>query len=395
MNSVKFSQANGGAAQLPNERVMLVGVRQDQDLKGSAQQRARLFDSAMAEAEELVRASGGELFEVVQCKRQQIHSALFVGSGKADELAQQVAQLGIDLVVFNHALTPTQERNLEKVLQCRVLDRVGLILAIFARRAQSQEGRLQVELAQLVHLSSRLVRGYGHLQSQKGGIGLKGPGETQLETDRRLIKAKITRLRQQLQQVHKQRAAQRKSRQLGALKTFALVGYTNVGKSSLFNRLTKAQVLAKDQLFATLDNTVRRLYLNDQCSILLSDTVGFIGDLPHSLVAAFAATLEETAQADVLLHVVDITHPEYEQQMDDVNKVLQEIHADNIPQLIIYNKVDKLPASLRPQGVVRAADGRAQAVYISVQDGRGLDELRALLVELAQESARGNLLNEQ
>lgn len=395
MNSVKFSQANGGAAQLPNERVMLVGVRLDQDLKGGAERRARLFDSAMAEAEELVRASGGELVEVVQCKRQQIHSALFVGSGKADELAQQVAQLGIDLVVFNHALTPTQERNLEKVLQCRVLDRVGLILAIFARRAQSQEGRLQVELAQLVHLSSRLVRGYGHLQSQKGGIGLKGPGETQLETDRRLIKAKITRLRQQLQQVHKQRATQRKSRQQGALKTFALVGYTNVGKSSLFNRLTKAQVLAKDQLFATLDNTVRRLYLNDQCSILLSDTVGFIGDLPHSLVAAFAATLEETALADVLLHVVDITHPEYEQQMDDVNKVLQEIHADNIPQLIIYNKVDKLPASLRPQGVVRAADGRAQAVYISVQDGRGLDELRAVLVELAQESARGNLLIEQ
>lgn len=395
MNSVKFSQANGEAAQLPNERVMLVGVRLDQDLKGGAERRARLFDSAMAEAEELVRASGGELVEVVQCKRQQIHSALFVGSGKADELAQQVAQLGVDLVVFNHALTPTQERNLEKVLQCRVLDRVGLILAIFARRAQSQEGRLQVELAQLVHLSSRLVRGYGHLQSQKGGIGLKGPGETQLETDRRLIKAKITRLRHQLQQVHKQRATQRKSRQQGALKTFALVGYTNVGKSSLFNRLTKAQVLAKDQLFATLDNTVRRLYLNDQCSILLSDTVGFIGDLPHSLVAAFAATLEETALADVLLHVVDITHPEYEQQMDDVNKVLQEIHADNIPQLIIYNKVDKLPASLRPQDVVRAADGRAQAVYISVQDGRGLDELRAVLVELAQESARGNLLNEQ
>lgn len=365
------------------ERVLLVGVLLDKDFPVAAGRRTVLFESALAEAEELVRATGADLVEVVPCKRLQPDSALFVGKGKAEELAQTVAEAGIDLVVFNHALTPTQERNLERLLQCRVLDRVGLILAIFARRAQSQEGRLQVELAQLVHLSSRLVRGYGHLQSQRGGIGLRGPGETRLETDRRLIRQKITRLRQQLQQVRRQRATQRKSRYQGTLPAFALVGYTNVGKSSLFNRLTKAQVMAEDQLFATLDNTVRRLYLNDQTSVLLSDTVGFIRDLPHGLVAAFAATLEETALADVLLHVVDITHPEFERQIDAVNTVLQEIDAENIPQLIIYNKIDKLPAEQRMQGIVRDIHGRPQAVYISVQDGSGLDDLRTAMIEMA------------
>lgn len=365
------------------ERVLLVGVLLDKDFPVATERRTVLFESALAEAEELVRATGADLEEVVPCKRQQPDSALFVGKGKAEELAQKVAEAGIDLVVFNHALTPTQERNLERLLQCRVLDRVGLILAIFARRAQSQEGRLQVELAQLVHLSSRLVRGYGHLQSQRGGIGLRGPGETRLETDRRLIRQKITRLRQQLQQVRRQRATQRKSRYQGTLPAFALVGYTNVGKSSLFNRLTKAKVMAEDQLFATLDNTVRRLYLNDQISVLLSDTVGFIRDLPHGLVAAFAATLEETALADVLLHVVDITHPEFERQIDAVNTVLQEIDAENIPQLIIYNKIDKLPAEQRMQGIVRDIHGRPQAVYISVQDGSGLDDLRTAMIEMA------------
>ncbi|ORF26935.1 GTPase HflX [Snodgrassella alvi] len=365
------------------ERVLLVGVLLDKDFPVAAERRTVLFESALAEAEELVRATGADLVEVVPCKRLQPDSALFVGKGKAEELAQTVAEAGIDLVVFNHALTPTQERNLERLLQCRVLDRVGLILAIFARRAQSQEGRLQVELAQLVHLSSRLVRGYSHLQSQRGGIGLRGPGETRLETDRRLIRQKITRLRQQLQQVRRQRATQRKSRYQGTLPAFALVGYTNVGKSSLFNRLTKAQVMAEDQLFATLDNTVRRLYLNDQTSVLLSDTVGFIRDLPHGLVAAFAATLEETALADVLLHVVDITHREFERQIDAVNTVLQEIDAENIPQLIIYNKIDKLPAEQRMQGIVRDIHGRPQAVYISVQDGSGLDDLRTAMIEMA------------
>ncbi|PIT23505.1 GTPase HflX [Snodgrassella alvi] len=378
-----FAKTNLSAQQVP-ERVLLVGVMLDKDFSVAAERRTSLFQSALAEAQELVRASGAELVDVVTCKRQQPDSALFVGKGKAEELAQQVVEVGVDLVVFNHALTPTQERNLERLLQCRVLDRVGLILAIFARRAHSQEGRLQVELAQLVHLSSRLVRGYGHLQSQRGGIGLRGPGETRLETDRRLIKQKITRLRQQLQQVRRQRITQRKSRNQGMLPAFALVGYTNVGKSSLFNRLTKAQVLAEDQLFATLDNTVRRLYLNDDTSILLSDTVGFVRDLPHGLVAAFAATLEETALADVLLHVVDVTHPEFERQIDDVNAVLREIDAANIPQLIIYNKIDKLAASQRPHGVIRDIQGCPQAVYISVQDGSGLADLRTAMIELAQ-----------
>jgi GTPase len=378
-----FAKTNLSAQQVP-ERVLLVGVMLDKDFSVAAERRTSLFQSALAEAQELVRASGAELVDVVTCKRQQPDSALFVGKGKAEELAQQVVEVGVDLVVFNHALTPTQERNLERLLQCRVLDRVGLILAIFARRAHSQEGRLQVELAQLVHLSSRLVRGYGHLQSQRGGIGLRGPGETRLETDRRLIKQKITRLRQQLQQVRRQRTTQRKSRNQGMLPAFALVGYTNVGKSSLFNRLTKAQVLAEDQLFATLDNTVRRLYLNDDTSILLSDTVGFVRDLPHGLVAAFAATLEETALADVLLHVVDVTHPEFERQIDDVNAVLREIDAANIPQLIIYNKIDKLAASQRPHGVIRDIQGCPQAVYISVQDGSGLADLRTAMIELAQ-----------
>jgi GTPase len=378
-----FAKTNLSAQQVP-ERVLLVGVMLDKDFSVAAERRTSLFQSALAEAQELVRASGAELVDVVTCKRQQPDSALFVGKGKAEELAQQVVEVGVDLVVFNHALTPTQERNLERLLQCRVLDRVGLILAIFARRAHSQEGRLQVELAQLVHLSSRLVRGYGHLQSQRGGIGLRGPGETRLETDRRLIKQKITRLRQQLQQVRRQRTTQRKSRNQGMLPAFALVGYTNVGKSSLFNRLTKAQVLAEDQLFATLDNTVRRLYLNDDTSILLSDTVGFVRDLPHGLVAAFAATLEETALADVLLHVVDVTHPEFERQIDDVNAVLREIDAANIPQLIIYNKIDKLAASQRPHGVIRDIQGCPQAVYISVQDGSGLADLRTAMIELVQ-----------
>jgi GTPase len=378
-----FAKTNLSAQQVP-ERVLLVGVMLDKDFSVAAERRTSLFQSALAEAQELVRASGAELVDVVTCKRQQPDSALFVGKGKAEELAQQVVEVGVDLVVFNHALTPTQERNLERLLQCRVLDRVGLILAIFARRAHSQEGRLQVELAQLVHLSSRLVRGYRHLQSQRGGIGLRGPGETRLETDRRLIKQKITRLRQQLQQVRRQRITQRKSRNQGMLPAFALVGYTNVGKSSLFNRLTKAQVLAEDQLFATLDNTVRRLYLNDDTSILLSDTVGFVRDLPHGLVAAFAATLEETALADVLLHVVDVTHPEFERQIDDVNAVLREIDAANIPQLIIYNKIDKLAASQRPHGVIRDIQGCPQAVYISVQDGSALADLRTAMIELAQ-----------
>lgn len=283
------------------KRVLLVGVMLTADYSGANETRERGFQTALAEAAELVGAAGGDLVSIETSRRDKPHPALFVGTGKAEELTAVVKQYDVGLVVFNHELTPTQERNLEKELQCRVLDRVGMILAIFAKRAQSQEGKLQVELAQLNHLSGRLVRGYGHLQSQKGGIGLKGPGETQLETDRRLIGQKITALKKQLADVRKQRATRRKSRMSGRLKTFAIVGYTNAGKSSLFNRLTKADGLAKDQLFATLDTTARRLFLSHEASVILTDTVGFVRDLPHKLVSAFSATLEETAMADVLL----------------------------------------------------------------------------------------------
>ena len=365
------------------ERVLLVGVMLAADFSGANETRERSFQAALAEAAELVWAAGGELVQTETAKRERAHSALFVGTGKAEELAVIVSQQKIELVVFNHELTPTQERNLEKVLQCRVLDRVGLILAIFAQRAQSQEGKLQVELAQLTHLANRLVRGYGHLQSQKGGIGLKGPGETQLETDRRLINVKITALKRQLKSVEKQRAIRRKARQNSTLKTFALVGYTNTGKSSLFNRLTKADVLAKNQLFATLDTTARRLYLSAECSVILTDTVGFVRDLPHGLVAAFSATLEETTLADVLLHVVDASHPEYERQIDDVNQVLQEIGAGEIPQLVLYNKIDLLPKHERPMGILRDGQGKVVAVNLSVLSGAGLDDLRLAMQEWA------------
>ncbi|MDO5069941.1 MAG: GTPase HflX [Neisseria zoodegmatis] len=364
---------------------MLVGVMLSADYSGANELREQGFQTALAEAADLVRAAGGDLVCTETAKRDKAHTALFVGTGKAEELAEVVQRHDIELVVFNHELTPTQERNLERVLQCRVLDRVGLILAIFAKRAQSQEGKLQVELAQLNHLSGRLVRGYGHMQSQKGGIGLKGPGETQLETDRRLINQKITALKRQLQNVQKQRATRRKSRMQGSIKTFALVGYTNAGKSSLFNRLTKADVLARDQLFATLDTTARRLYLSPEATVILTDTVGFVRDLPHKLVSAFSATLEETALADVLLHVVDASHPDFERQMDDVNTVLEEIGAHEVPQLIVYNKIDLLPDNKRPAGILRDTQGRAVAVNVSVAESLGLDALREAMIERAQD----------
>ena len=346
-------------------------------------------EAAQAEAADLVRASGGDLVLSETAKRDKAHSALFVGTGKAEELAEAVQQHEIELVVFNHELTPTQERNLEKALQCRVLDRVGLILAIFAQRAQSQEGKLQVELAQLSHLSGRLVRGYGHLQSQKGGIGLKGPGETQLETDRRLISQKISALKKQLQSVHKQRATRRKARMAGNMPTFALVGYTNTGKSSLFNRLTKADVLAKDQLFATLDTTSRKLWLGDAGNIVISDTVGFIRDLPHGLVAAFQATLQEAVDADLLLHVVDAANPHYPEQIQQVQKVLREIGADEIPQILVFNKLDAVVPEARP-GVLKDSydlEGRQVVrLFLSARNAQGLEALRTQLAERVLEA---------
>ena len=382
------------------ERIMLVSTHFADSHTGSSETRERAFQAACTEAAELVRATGGELVCQHTVKREKAHPALLVGTGKAEELAQLVRQNNIELVVFNHELSPTQERNLERALQCRVLDRVGLILAIFAQRAQSQEGRLQVELAQLTHLAGRLVRGYGHLQSQKGGIGLKGPGETQLETDRRLIQTKITALRRQLAQVKKQRETRRKARQSGRMKTFAIVGYTNAGKSTLFNRLTKADVLAKDQLFATLDTTVRKVVIQN-LPFLLADTVGFIRKLPTDLVDSFKSTLDEVREADLLLHVVDISHPDFEEQINVVNQTLKELECADKPSIIIFNKidnyrwVDKEPDDLTPETkenitldelkktwMARLDDN---CLFISAREKENIDEFRDVLYRKIRE----------
>ena len=341
------------------------------------------FDIAVAEAVELVKAVDGHLRQTVTCKRDKPHSALFVGTGKAEELAEMVAMHKIDLVVFNHELTPTQERNLEKVLQCRVLDRVGLILAIFAQRAQTPEAKLQVETAQLTHLSARLIRGYGHLQSQRGGIGLKGPGETQLELDRRLIGQKIVRLNKRLAEVKKNRAVQRQNRRRNKMPVFALVGYTNVGKSTLFNALTKSEVLVKNQLFATLDTTARRLWLSPDSSIILTDTVGFVRDLPHSLIDAFSATLEETAAADILLHIIDISDKNYEEKADKVEQTLHEIGAIDIPKIKIFNKIDQI--SNTKAEILRNNNGLIRAVKISAIEPQSIELLRQALCFVANE----------
>lgn len=341
------------------------------------------FNIAVAEAVELVKAVNGDLLQTVVCKRNQPHSALFVGTGKADELAEIVAINQIDLVIFNHELSPTQEHNLEKVLHCRVLDRVGLILAIFALRARTPEAKLQVEAAQLTHLSARLIRGYGHLQSQRGGIGLKGPGETQLELDRRLIGQKIARLNKRLAEVKKNRAVQRQNRQRNKMPVFALVGYTNVGKSTLFNALTKSEVLVKNQLFATLDTTARRLWLSPDTSIILTDTVGFVRDLPYSLIDAFSATLEETANADILLHIIDISDKNYEEKADKVEQTLHEIGAIDIPKIKIFNKIDQI--SNTKAEILRNNNGLIRAVKISAIEPQSIELLRQALCFVANE----------
>ena len=341
-------------------------------------------DAAVEEEfHQLALSAGAQIILAERFSRGEVEPRYYIGRGQAEALAAAVKAHDIELIIVNAPLSPSQERNLEKLCSTRVLDRSGLVLDIFAQRARSHEGKLQVELAQLNHLATRLVRGWTHLERQKGGIGLRGPGETQLETDRRLIAQKITALKKRLEAARRQRATRRKAREHGSLPTFALVGYTNTGKSSLFNRLTKADVLAKNQLFATLDTTARRLYLNPSASIILTDTVGFVRDLPHGLVAAFSATLEETALADVLLHVVDAAHPEHERQIDDVNEVLREIGAGDVPQIVLYNKTDLLPPEERRFGVLRDVQGRAVAANISVKTGEGLDVLREILAEHA------------
>jgi GTP-binding protein HflX len=337
------------------------------------------YHEEQAEFVELVCSTGVQVIATVAGRREPPHPKYFIGSGKVDEIRTWVGAKQADLVVFDHDLSPAQERNLEQSLQCRVLDRTELILDIFSQRARSHEGKLQVELAQLQHLSTRLVRGWSHLERQKGGIGLRGPGETQLETDRRLIGNRIRQLHKRLGRVRKQRDQSRRSRHKAQVPTVSLVGYTNAGKSTLFNRLTAAQVLADNRLFATLDPTLRRLQLAKSQPLVLADTVGFIRNLPHSLVEAFRSTLEETRDAALLLHVVDAFSEERLELIAQVNKVLHTIGAEDVPQLEIYNKIDRIDGC-KPR-LERDASGRIRRVWLSAVSGEGIDLLRQALAE--------------
>jgi GTP-binding protein HflX len=340
-------------------------------------------EASLEELRLLARSAGADPLAVVTAKRQSPDAALFIGSGKAEELRGVVEDNQIELVLFDHALSPAQQRNLQNRLDVSVVDRTALILDIFAQRAKSHEGKIQVELAQLNHLATRLVRGWTHLERQKGGIGLRGPGETQLETDRRLLGDRVKQLRTKLARLTRQRATQRRSRDRNQAFKVSLVGYTNAGKSTLFNALTHAKSYAADQLFATLDTTSRRLYLEGAGQLVLSDTVGFIRELPHQLVEAFKATLEETAQADLLLHVVDASSPARHEQIEQVNLVLGEIGADQIPQILVYNKIDRATLDA---GVQEDDRGTIRRVALSAQTGAGLGLLRDALAFAASRS---------
>jgi len=358
-----FERPQGG------ERAVLVHIAFD----------SREHGENLQEFQELVRSAGAEAVATVTGRMRVPEPKYFVGSGKAEAIRDAVAAEGAELVLFNHGLSPAQERNLERLLRCRVLDRTGLILDIFAQRARTHEGKLQVELAQLQHLSTRLVRGWTHLERQKGGIGLRGPGETQLETDRRLLGERIKQIHRRLARVRRQRNQGRRGRRRAELPTVSLVGYTNAGKSTLFNLLTGAGVFAEDQLFATLDPTLRRVELGEGRAAILADTVGFIRHLPHDLVAAFRSTLEETREADLLLHVVDAAGERREATVGAVNGVLAEIGAQDIPQLQVYNKIDLLPG-FAPR-IDRDAQGRPWRVWMSSRTGAGRDLLLAAIAE--------------
>ncbi len=325
---------------------------------------------------------------IIEGKRSRPDPATYIGSGKVDELARTVAQTKVSFVIFNHDLSPAQQRNLSLRLNCSVIDRTSLILDIFAQRAKSYEGKLQVELAQLEHLATRLVRGWTHLERQKGGIGLRGPGETQLETDRRLIKKRVKLLKEKLLILQRQRSVQRKSRQRTKVLSVSIVGYTNAGKSTLFNKLTRARSYAADQLFATLDTTTRKLFLTSGNSVVISDTVGFIRELPHTLVAAFCATLEETIQADILLHVIDANSPNREEQVDEVNKILKEIGADTIPQILITNKIDLMDLSFGGEGYARDEYGKITHIRLSAKTGKGIEFVRRALIEAIADNSK-------
>ena len=336
---------------------------------------SRLSESTLSEFTELARSAGVEVLSVLQAPRKRADAAYMVGKGKVAELIQEIDATGADLVLVSQALSASQERNLEKMVKCRVLDRTTLILDIFAQRARTFEGKLQVELAQLRHLSTRLVRGWTHLERQKGGIGLRGPGETQLETDRQLLGARLRQLKSRLDKVERQRDTSRQSRLRSRYPLVALVGYTNAGKSTLFNTLTQSDVLAKDQLFATLDPTIRRLDGLGCGPLLLADTVGFVSDLPHDLVSAFRSTLQETRDADLLLHVIDASDPEHTRREEEVVEVLESIGAAKVPVLRIYNKNDLTDY---PSGLL-GGEVDPRGVRLSALDGSGIDDLKAVL----------------
>ncbi len=325
------------------------------------------------ELEELALSAGADPVEFLLGSRARPSSKYFIGSGKLDELMDLVTLHEAEIVIFNHALSPAQERNIEHAIKCRVLDRTGLILDIFAQRARTHEGKLQVELAQLDHMSTRLVRGWTHLERQKGGIGLRGPGETQLETDRRLLRARMKNILKRLDRVRRQRDQGRRARQRAEVPTVSLVGYTNAGKSTLFNRLTESNVYVADQLFATLDPTLRKIQLADVGPAILADTVGFIRHLPHKLVEAFRATLQETSEADLLLHVIDCHDDERIGHIEQVKQVLQEIGASDIPVLEVYNKIDLMDG--QEARIDRDDEGRPWRVWLSSVTGEGTELL--------------------
>ncbi|WP_081194205.1 ribosome rescue GTPase HflX [Halomonas sp. BC1] len=327
---------------------------------------------------ELVRSAGAEPAMLLTASRQRPDSRTFIGGGKLEELRAMLAAHEAELVIFNHSLSPSQQRNLEKELKCRVLDRTGLILDIFAQRARTHEGKLQVELAQLEYMSTRLIRGWTHLERQKGGIGLRGPGETQLETDRRLLRARIKSIHKRLDKVRSQREQNRRARARAEIHSVSLVGYTNAGKSTLFNALTSAEVYAADQLFATLDPTLRRLEIEDVGPVVLADTVGFIRHLPHKLVEAFQATLQEASEATLLVHVIDAADPDRELNVAQVDEVLTEIGADSVPVLKVMNKIDKLDSAPR---IEYDGHGVPSVVWLSAQQGQGLELLHEALSE--------------
>ena len=358
------------------------------------------FDSDLEELGLLAQTAGMEPVAKVVCKRRAPDAALFVGTGKADEIKLLAQAHGAAEVLFDQSLSPGQQRNLERRLEMPVNDRTFLILEIFAQRARSHEGKLQVELARLQYLSTRLVRRWSHLERQRGGIGTRGgPGETQIELDRRMIASQIKRTKDQLEKVKRQRQTQRKQRDRRGAFNISLIGYTNAGKSTLFNSLVKARAYAADQLFATLDTTTRQLYLGEaDRSVSLSDTVGFIRDLPHGLVDAFAATLQEAADADLLLHVVDAANPDFALQIEQVQRVLEEIGADKVPQLLVFNKMDALPLGQEPlqSRDYFELDGRqTPRVFVSALAGAGLAQLRSMLAEILTATSEGSAISSQ